>query len=90
MPGQYAPRSLSILCFALTSLFAPHCADDPGASADDGAAEAETPGVVVSAATWTLDWNAEGVDWDPMEVFFLRRTSATRCASIAAITCCTA
>lgn len=71
MPRHEMPRSLSLLCFVVTSLFAPHCADEPQANGGAPAAEAGDPGVVVSAATWTLDWQTEGVAWDPNGGFSL-------------------
>jgi hypothetical protein len=65
-------RILSPLGFCLALLSTPHCAqkettetvgpDEFGPSVD---------GVILSAATWTLDWNTEGVQFDPTGGFSL-------------------
>lgn len=57
-------RLTSLLGFGLALLATPDCAQneptDPG-----NTNEGEADGVILSAATWNLNWDTEGVDFDP-------------------------
>jgi hypothetical protein len=64
MPRRTTPSLLSVLGFALTLLFAPHCTTERAATGEDEAT-AKEEGVVVSAASFTLAWDTEGLELDP-------------------------
>lgn len=65
-------RLVSLVGFGLALVGTPHCAQNEanqGDSSND--IEEAADGVILSAATWTLDWNTEGVEFDPAGGFSL-------------------
>jgi hypothetical protein len=65
MLRQTIARVLPPLGFALALLSTPHCTMEKPASEDPAnAPEQAESGVVLSAATWTLGWNTDGVEFD--------------------------
>lgn len=73
MLRQTISRLLPPLGFALALFCTPHCAQqEPGAKVDAKKEEvAVEDGVVLSAATWTLDWTTDGVEFDAAGGFSL-------------------
>jgi len=65
-------RLASFLGFGLALLSTPHCAqNEDNTKAETNEVEAGADGVILSAATWTLDWDTQGVDFDPNGGFSL-------------------
>ncbi len=56
-------RVLPPLGFVLALLFTPHCASEPNAEDNPADGAAAENGVVLSAATWNLGFNTEGIDF---------------------------
>lgn len=66
-------RALGPVGFGFSLLCTPHCAMDEANRPPDGKT-VETvmeEGVILSAATWTLGWNTEGITFDAAGVFSL-------------------
>lgn len=57
-------RILPPIAFGLALLCTPHCAMTSVEDDSVNAAIGDESGVILSAATWTLDWNTEGIDFD--------------------------
>ena len=70
MPSTKYQQTLPLFGFLLTLLFAPDCVNGEPSAAEGDVVEVDT-GVVVSAATWSLDWNTEGVVFAPEGGFSL-------------------
>lgn len=72
MSSSRTNRLTSFLGFCLALLGTPHCAQVAnGQSENTNEIEEAANGVVLSAATWTLDWNTDGVDFNPAGGFSL-------------------
>lgn len=58
-------RLLAPLGFCLSLIATPHCTmERPSDTGNENAAETVDDGVILSAATWTLGWNSDGVEFD--------------------------
>ncbi len=65
-------RILAPLGFCCALLCTPHCApNESGETGNSTVAEQAQDGVILSAATWTLNWTNEGVEFDPSNGFSL-------------------
>ncbi len=65
-------RLLAPLGFCLALVSTPHCAmEPPRETSQDNAAETVADGVILSAATWTLAWKSDGVEFDTTGGFTL-------------------
>jgi len=73
MPRRTIAKPLSVLGFVLALLFGPHCTAEQ-MTTTSGAPDKTSPeaGVILSAASFELEWDTSGIDLDPQGGFSLQ------------------